>query len=73
MLDFVHLVRSRTKRKLVLVLPVSGIKRGGLRLSGTKSREMRDCPRPSDTWNQVSGTSSFRYVVMRKESMSLSS
>ena len=37
-----------------------------------KSREMRACPRPFGTRNQVGGTSSVLYEVVRKESLSSS-
>ena len=44
----------------------------GLRPSGSKSLERCACLRPSGTRNQASGTSSVRYEVAQKESMSLS-
>ena len=47
--DFLCPVRSHAKGKFVGVHPVRGIKWEGLRQSGTKSCEMRACPRPSGT------------------------
>ena len=43
-----------------------------LRPSGTKTREWRTCPRPSDTSNLSGGNSSVRYEVARKLSLSSS-
>ena len=85
--DFVHLVRRRAKGELVLVCPIRGINHGGIRQSSTKSRERRACPRPFDTKLHetkacprplgtrihAGWTSSVRYEVVRKESMSSSS
>ena len=44
----------------------------GLRLSGTKSRKRRACPCPSNIRNHVGRTSSVRYEVTQKESLSSS-
>ena len=46
--EFVCPVRSHAKGDLVLVRLVQGIMQAGLRLSGTKSCEMKACPRPCD-------------------------
>ena len=43
--DFIHLIRSCSKGKLVPVHPVQGIKLVGLHQSGTRSHERRACPR----------------------------
>ena len=69
--DFVRLIRSRVKRKLVLVRLVQGFKWERLRPFGTMKREKRACPRPSSTRIQASGTSSIRYKVTRMEGLSL--
>ena len=69
---FVHLVRSRAKVELVLVRPVRGFKQAGLRPSGTKSREMKACPRLSSARIQVGKTASVRDEEARKEGMSSS-
>ena len=68
--DFIRLVRCHVKVGLVLVYPVRGIKQAGLRPFSTKSHEGRARPRPFGTLNQAGGTSSVRYEVARKESMS---
>ena len=60
------------KGGLVLIRLVRGIKQTALQSSSTKSHERRACPRPSGTWKQVGVTSSIRYEVMRKESLSTS-
>ena len=41
-------------------------------MSGTKSCERRACPHPSSMGNQAGWTSSVRYEVTRKESLSTS-
>ena len=72
MRDFVHSLRSCTKGGLVLICLVRAIKQAGLRPSCTKSQKMRACPRPFGTRNQVGRTSSVRYEVKRKDSLSSS-
>ena len=70
--DFVCLLRSRSKGGLVLVRLVRGIKQVGLRPFGTKLCEWRACPCSSGTRIQSGKTSSVRYEVTRKESLSYS-
>ena len=68
--NFVCLLRSRAIGMLVLVRLVRGIKSAGLRPYGTKSHEGRACPCLTSRRNQSGGTSSIRYEVVQKESLS---
>ena len=68
--DYICLLQSRSNGGLVLVHLVRGFKQAGLRPSGMKSCESIACPHPSGARNQAGGTSSVRYEVARKESLS---
>ena len=70
--EFIRPVRSCTIGGLVIVCLVRGINLARLRLSGTKSRERRACPRLSCTMNQAGGTSSIWFKFARKEGLTSS-
>ena len=69
-MDFVCLIQSRSKGGQVTIRQVRGIKQGGLRPFGMKSRERKPCPFPSSMRNQARETSLIWYDVARKECMS---